>query len=473
MLKKSIRNLMYSFMLLNGAWADPNPYPDISPITVDGHLPFKIKISLADFELPHGNHSGSLAVYKGKWLFIGGRTNGLHGFDNGNDNFPPRQQNTHIYVVDPATKTTRSRSLFSKHAGLSQAQIDLLSVTSPQFYQEGKTLYITGGYGIDTATDTFTTKDALTAIDIPGLIDWVWDHDHHHTAAQYIRQIFDPIFQVTGGYMTRMKDYSTLLVFGQDFEGYYVPESNGTYTQVVRRFDIIDDGDTLAVKIRDSKPAEPDPNYRRRDLNVIPSIKLRDNDVEPYLVAYSGVFTVEGNAWTVPVTIDARGRPSMASPDSSHLFNQGMNNYASAAVGLFSEKHRNMYTVLLGGISLEYYENGSFQIDTELPFINQVTTIKRDKHGHFKQYLMKAEYPTILSTYSNPGNPLLFGASAYFIMADDIPHYHNGVAKLDDIKEDVLLGYIVGGIQSTLPNTNTITDSAASPYIFKVKLKRD
>ena len=34
----------------------------------------------------------------------------------------------------------------------------------------------------------------------------------------------------------------------------------------------------------------------------------------------------------------------------------------------------------------------------------------------------------------------------------------------------VVVGYIVGGIQSTLPNTNVESDSAASPYIFTVTL---
>jgi len=448
------------------------PTTEISPIIVDGKLPFDIKIHTSDLQLQDGIHSGSVALWDGKWLLIGGRTNGLHGFANGNDNFPPQKQNTDVYVVDIKTKKVKKRSLTSSHSGLNQAQIDLLSVTSPQFYQEGKTLYITGGYGIDSQTNTFNTKDALTAIDVPALIRWVWHHEDHPKAVKNIRQIFNPVFKVTGGYMTRMEDHSTLLVFGQDFQGFYVPSTNGNYTNEVRRFNIIDDGKKLAVKIRSSEPNEPDPHYRRRDLNVIPSIEMQKGKPKPYLVAYSGVFTVDGNAWTDPVTIDARGHVNTVNNESCEPFNQGMNNYVSAAVGLFSEKHKRMYTMLLGGISLEYYNGTSFETDTELPFINQVTTIERKKDGQFKQYLMNAEYPVIPSTQSNPGNPLLFGAGAFFMLAEGIPHYDNGVVKLDEIKKDVTLGYIVGGIQSTLPNTNSITDSSASPYIFKVKLKR-
>jgi hypothetical protein len=49
--------------------------------------------------------------------------------------------------------------------------------------------------------------------------------------------------------------------------------------------------------------------------------------------------------------------------------------------------------------------------------------------------------------------------------------YKNGVLKYDTLGSDpIVVGYIIGGIQSTLPNTNFSTDTAASPYIFKVTL---
>lgn len=117
--------------------------------------------------------------------------------------------------------------------------------------------------------------------------------------------------------------------------------------------------------------------------------------------------------------------------------------------------------------------NGTFQTDSEIPFINQVTTIKIDEHGNYIQYLMDEEYPVILSTQSNPGNQLLFGAGAQFIPAADLEKviYPNGAFKLDKLKKPMLLGYIVGGIESTLPNTNSQSDSAASPYIFTITLE--
>ena len=84
-------------------------------------------------------------------------------------------QNTVVYVVNPKTKVIYSRSLYDASSKLSQAQIDLFSVTNPLFYyaENKSTLYLIGGYGIDTASNTMGTKPALTAIDVPDLIKWV------------------------------------------------------------------------------------------------------------------------------------------------------------------------------------------------------------------------------------------------------------------------------------------------------------
>ena len=110
----------------------------------------------------------------------------------------------------------------------------------------------------------------------------------------------------------------------------------------------------------------------------------------------------------------------MADPSLPGTFKQGMNNYVAPTLGLYSTSG-NMYTVVLGGISFGYFANGVFQTDGELPFINQVTTIRIDPQGVYTQYLMDAEYPLIRSTGSNPGNPLLFGAGAAFFPSTPLP----------------------------------------------------
>lgn len=458
-----------------------NQTPTVSTILPGNQLPFNVSIELSDFVLPSGFHSGVSAEHHGDWLFLAGRTNGMHGFEDDSSNFPPQRQNTRVYVINFDDETVFSRSLYDPGSGLSQHEIDLLTVTSPQSYQSHHMLYMTGGYGVITETGQFNTKDALTAINVPGLIHWVKNPSFDETAKQHIRYICHPLFQVTGGFMTQSGHEPTLLIFGQNFEGFYFEGGNGKYVEQVRRFKIHDDGHHLSVDFDSSVPSHRDPNFRRRDLNIVPFIRgscdHHDSSYEKLYVALSGVFTLTGGAWTVPVVIKADGHASMANPNLSSTFKQGMNNYVCPTLGLFSKHSNNMYTTLFGGISFGFFSDGTitgtFETDPELPFINQVTTVKCDKHGHFSQYLMEAAYPEIFSTGTNPGNQLLFGAAAYFIPVDGLPTFSNGVINLDALPlGSTLVGYIFGGIQSTLPNTNTISDSNASPYIFKVYVNR-
>lgn len=445
----------------------------VSPVLPPSTLPFKVSIDTMNFQLPNGWHSGAVGVWGNTCLLVAGRTNGLHGFDDNPNvnNFPPQAQNTVLYVIDFGSQTVWQKALTDSAAGLTQAQIDLLSVTSPQSYQSGRTLYITGGYGIDTVTGLMTTKSTLTAIDVPGLIGWVTHPSSPRSAVQFIRQTSHPLLQVTGGYMSQVgPHYPVLLIFGQNFTGRYRDGSNGAYTQQVRSFSILDNGKNLYVVANPDQPA-PNPAYRRRDLNVVPVMRPGNPVPTQAYVALSGVFTESGGIWTVPVLIGPNGNSFMPDPQNPATFKQAMNNYASPTVGLFSSRSEDMYVIIFGGLTFGFFQNGVFETDSEIPFNNEVTTLKIDRNTNFSQYIMENEYPVILSTGSNPGNPLLFGAGAQFVPVSSLPLYLNNVIALDQLpSQPVVIGYIIGGIQSTLPNTNTDSDSAASPYLFQVTL---
>lgn len=469
-------------------------------------LPYRVSIEQADFFLPAGLQSFAYAVYNGEWLFIAGRTNGLHNVNSTSakpNSFPVKAQNTVVYVVNPHKKKHYSRSLHDPSSELTQEQIDLLSVTNSLFIQteDKKTLYLVGGYGIDKATKTMGTKPALSAIDVPKIIEWVKQRRGTKTAAECVRFAFDPILQLTGGEMLRGdKPQTYLLAFGQNFTGHYLDTSNGDYSQQIRRIKILDDGQNLSV-ISHKQP-EPLPEYRRRDLNVIPVIKKKGQSYKPGYVALSGVFT-PGNldnpgAWTVPIEIELDGSSRMLDPADPKTLAQAMNNYNCATLGLYSKKNDNMYTLLFGGISASIISNGNckkncmalipkkgdvFTVCCNLPFTNDVTTIKINKKGIYRQYLMNEKYPTI--PVPNPGalfcdeDPFppdapriyYFGANAAFIPDESLPTFSNDVVKLDKLGDHrTFVGYIVGGIASTILDTNCITDTIASPYIFKVFL---
>lgn len=272
--------------------------------------------------------------------------------------------------------------------------------------------------------------------------------------------------------MTRFDGHPTLLVFGQNFQGFYHPDSNGLYTEEVRRFEIIDDGCFLGVDVRSPTPRCPLEIYRRRDLNVVPIIHYEHGRYRNQLIAFSGVFTEAGGIWTIPVLMDSDGNPTMRLPTDPEAFKQGMNNYACPTIGLFSKATRDMYTVFLGGLSYGYFVGTNFMTDQEIPFINQFTTVKYSAIRRYTQYLLNSEYPVIISTGPNPGNQLLFGAGAAFIPFGESLKFGQHVLNLDALTGTTLVGYVVGGIQSTLPNTNSSADSAASPYIFKVSIVR-
>lgn len=473
--------LIYVFLVIGLGWSSAvladNQTAMLSDIESDDALPFDIKLKVANFSLPMGVQSYIHGIYDDKWLIITGRIGGLHGFVlNSTNNFPVNEQNTFVFVIDPIKKKTYVRSLLDEDSGLTQAQVDILSVTAAQGYQSCSTLYITGGYGVDSATGRLNTKNSLTAIDIPGLIHWVVNPRCGETAAQHIRQIFDDIFKVTGGYMNRTGNNPSLLIFGHEFNGFYedpiqLPPVFQQYTEQVRRFEIHDDGFNLSFTPKKPLPFIPDPNYRRRDLNVVPIVKREHSKLKKGFVALSGVFTETTGIWTVPVEITEKGRPSMADPSLPSTFKQGMNGYDCATFGMFSKKTGDMYTILLGGMSLEFFDEttGTFEINNEIPFISQTTTIRINKHGKYTQHFMKdGGFPNIISQTVNPGNQLLFGSECEVFLLDNIPKYSNGVLKLDKIKKRTRIGYIVGGIQSTLPDTNTQADSSPSKYIFEI-----
>lgn len=465
-MQKRLKTFSYLlFMIIAtscGQLLGDNQTPTVSPVLQGDQLPFRLSLELESFSLPTGLHSFVSATYEGKWLLLAGRTDGLNDFADPN-NFSAASQNRTVYVIDPEQGTVHSRSLADPASGLTPQQIDSLSVASAQFYQHKKTLYIAGGYGVDSATGLFSTKDSLTAINVPRLMRWVATPFPGEKASRYIRQTFKSIFQITGGYMSRTKKNDTLLMLGQN---------NDSYSEQVRRFDIRDSGRKLSAYVHKPIPRTPTPALHRRDLNIVPIIHhVFDLPIPAYL-ALGGVFTPTGGVWTVPLVIDLDGKSTMEDPEEAETFKQAMNQYTCPTLQVYSKHRKNMYISLFGGISYGFFKNNVFETNPELSFINQVTTISLDRDGKFKQYLMKGEFPSIPSTDVNPGNLFLFGAGAQFIPTTELPCYRNGVLKLDQMgHKSMLVGYIVGGIRSTSPSTSTPADSSASPYIFRVILK--
>lgn len=400
-----------------------------------------------------GVQSFAFAQYDGKWLIIGGRTDGLHRRQPF-ASFDVAGHNTDIIVVDPVQK----KHWRTNNSVLPVSIREQLSATNPEFHQEGDLLYIIGGYGFSASANNHITYTNLCAVDVPNVIQAVINNQD---IVPYFRQIQHPKFAVTGGYLHKLYD-TYYLVGGQNFVGRYNPQGPvlgpgffQEYTNAIRKFSMVDDGINLNVTFKDEIYDEE--NLHRRDYNVAQQI-LPDETFG--LTAFSGVFQKDVNLpFLNCVHIDTVGYT--VQPE----FNQYYNHYHCAHVPLYSSSSQQMHTLFFGGIAQYYDDNGVLTRDDEVPFVPTIARVTRTKEGNMSEYKLKSEMPGLL------------GSGSEFIINEQIPVYDNGVIKLDELQADTThIGYIYGGINSTAPNiffTNTGSQSTASNRVFKVFLLKN
>lgn len=449
------------------AWGE-NQTLDLTPVQVGTALPFVATIQGplspgVGAGLP-GMHSFARAQHGGQWLLISGMTNGQHNL--GRAGFNAAYRNSSVYVIDPETLQVWGRSLATDAtAGLNAEQLSSLMVTNSQYTQIGSRLYMAGGYGTVASgtASQWQTFSTLSAIDVPGMMDWV--KNGTGTAAGNLRQISDPLVQVTGGEMHTTSNGRTHLVFGHNYPVNYAPGVNGIYTHQVRSFTIVDDGTNLAI----ASPVlgATDPAYRRRDLNVVPVIHEEAGQPVEKLQALAGVFTPTFGAWTVPVTIDDNGVATQADPGAPGTFKQGMNSYKGANIGMYSVTQKTMHTLLFGGIGYQYYDavTGTFKTDSNLPYMNDATDIVTDAAGNMSVHLLPSSFPTLVD--SGSGKTLLLGTETEFFLAEGVPTFANGVIDLDALTGPTLVGYFFGGIVSDAGNFgNTQASSGLFPVMI-------
>jgi hypothetical protein len=421
-----------------------------SAVANSGNLSYTIRVTPVSIPDLLGVQSAVSAESGGEGLIFGGRTNGLHGFstDPTVNNFPPEYQNRTIQVVDPSTG--KVWSVDWGQTGLPASETDPLTSTAQEFLQVGNTLYVIGGYGVDSSTGQMVTFDTLTAINVPGLIQ---DVKAGTGFANDIRQTEDPRLRVNGGDLGAIGN-RFYLVFGQDFEGDYSPAPPENFTQVytntIGSFQIVNQpGVPLGIT---SYSAQVDPvNFRRRDGNLHAIITPSGQEGLEY---DGGVFTPgpEGTGFRNPIVIgpDGVGRVDFG-------YQQYFNQYTAPEIPLFSAATGSMQTVTLGGIGLFHYDptTGNLTEDTGLPFTPDITAQVTSANGLRREYSILPQLPGLL------------GASAAFFHNPGLPTYANGVIQLDKLTGPTVLGYMFGGIQAFVPNFGP---SVATPDVFLVTL---
>jgi hypothetical protein len=410
------------------------------PIVDRGQLPFRIKLTPLNIPGAPALQSAATGQFQGKWLFIGGRTNGLHGFSSGQD-FPPEYQNRNIIVIDPKTRHVWSRPW--SDSTLSITAIDALTSSNQEADQQGNRLYIIGGYGVDSSTGVSTTFDTLSAINVPGLIRAVI---RGGDIAAQVRQIQNPLFQVTGGQLGKLGDRE-YLVMGQSFLGdYFSSTAVQQYTDQIQSFEIVDK--PHALFIRDYQTTTDKLEFHRRDFRMSPVILPKGR---PGLEAFGGVFTATGSGYRRMITIVKSGQATVST------YQQYFSQYDAPQIPMYNARDHSMQTVFLGGISLYTYDPTTSTIaeDPMLPFINTISDLVQRADGSDQEYILPVQLPGLL------------GAGAQSILSPLAPHTPNGVIKLDAIDRPTALGYMYGGILAQQPNNG---NSTASAEIFKVTL---
>ncbi len=389
-------------------------------------------------------HSFAFAQSGGRWLFLGGRINGLHGFTAVNS-FPKQYSNVNIFVVDPATNQTWSRNIF---LDLPFAEADQLRSTNMQYTQVGNKLFFAGGYGYDSTSNGLITFPVLKVIDVSEIINAVTNGT---SVSPFIRQVMDSRLQVTGGELHKLGDYF-YLIGGHKFTGTYRRNvNNQAYTNQIKKFKVIDDG--ISVSISDYSALTDTVEYHRRDMNVVSAIK--PDGISPYLILYGGVFKINVDLpYLNPIYIDENG----ATVDYS--FEQKMSQYTCSNMTLFNSSSQKMHTTFFGGTSLYYFNeiSNSLVYDSLVPFIKDITTLTRTSNGSSEEKVLDLKFPALL------------GTNAKFILNESIPHFDNDVIKLDQLAGRTFAGYIFGGIHAQLPNNGA---SSPSEYIFKVYITPD
>lgn len=407
-----------------------------------------LEVHLEPTEVPGlgGVHSYAFGTHEGEWLILGGRLDGLHRRQPW-ASFDEAGNNNQLIVVNPE----EGESWLASISSLETNQREQLSSTNLEFYQQGDYLYVIGGYGYSPSNDDHVTHPRLTAVDVPAVINAVKTGGD---LSEHFRQVEDEEFAVTGGYLHYMNGVY-YLVGGQRFDGSYNPMNMPTfvqeYTNAIRRFTLVDDGENLEI----THLAEwyDEANLHRRDYNVVAQIMPNGSQG---ITAFSGVFNALDLPFLNSVNISDEGYVV------NNAFNQYYNHYHCGHIPLYSASANEMHTIFFGGMAQFYEVDGGLIQDDNVPFVRTIAQVTRSADGSMAEYKLDSEMPDLL------------GSGAEFIAAENLPAYPNEVIDFDALEGDsVLLGYIYGGIRSTDRNIfwiNDGTQSEASSEILAVYL---
>jgi hypothetical protein len=453
--------------------------PSITP-------PFTIDASedvAAEFPAAPRLQSFSFAQWKGRWVFIGGRTSGYHAAGGGSAEFLRADANRDVWVIDITVKPARTYHVpVTLPARLAAVQSQW-TATGQNYFQDGERLYICGGYGQD-EKGNWSTFDVISEVNLPKLIDGIVGGTLPAESISFGRS---PVVQSTGGGLTKLDDGYFYLVMGHSFQGSYTAfegrgeqnssEASQTYLNEIRKFSVktkVDGGLDIILK----EKFHDDVEFHRRDLNLAQFLSPSGLG----LAAYGGVFTPDTQlSHSKPIYV----RPGTAAVVDSAV-DQKMNAYSCAVLLMYSETAQTMYTTLFGGIS-RFAWNPSAHAFQENPRVGSKTDpIYLDGLQWSDQISTLQKHDTETAEFVHPHSlPAFLGTGAVFIPSPEVTRARAGtdIFALDSFRKTrTFVGYIYGGIRAfpyqfpylktAPPHNSGAVPTKSSDMILKVYVDR-
>lgn len=414
---------------------------------------FQLEIQELSFEGFPGVHSGALASYNGRWMYLGGRVNGLHGFQSPFA-FPAFGKNTNVWLCNPTNGELNSFSL----SDFTEDLYEPLTSSNIPFCNDGQFLYLVGGYGWSNAANDFRTFPSLIRVNLNCLETALISGNPDEMCFE---QILDERMAITGGHLKLLND-TFYLVFGHRFDGIYAVNNgnnafyNQTYSNQIRKFTI--ENGPEGPEIANFSVIEDTVNFHRRDYNLVSQV-FPDRSLG--FTAFSGVF--QKNA-VLPFlnTIDVH--PSSGA-EVIPGFDQHLSQYHNAVAPLYDSIGNVMHTVFFGGMSRYRIDPQTQEMidDTLVPFVKTISMVSRFADGSLEERQLSLEMPGFL------------GSNMEFIPAQGIQLYAEGIIHTNALpNERTLIGYLVGGILSPEENISE-TDpslSSANDKVYEVYFNR-
>ena len=396
-----------------------------------------------------GLQSFAVGRHGARVVLIGGRTDGLHRRQPSMA-FDAQGEPQVITVLDLEQRRMWTASL----TGLPSHVLDQWTSTNACFVQSDSLLVIIGGYGIASSGQGHRTHPVWSVVHVGNLIDAVIAK---RSFTHLISSGTGDAFAITGGRAGMFGD-TIITVGGHRFDGRYNPMGGSSFTQAytnaIRRFTL----DTASATPRLSYVNETvDPlNLHRRDFNVVAQIFP---DGSHGYTAFSGVFQI-GVDLPYLTLVDIHHKHHAVVDE----FEQRLAHYHCGTVPVFNTRDSVMHTFFLGGIAQFYAtRTGAIERDDSVPFVNTISRVSRARDGSLSEYRLRDTMPGFL------------GAGSEVVLRDQPGRTPHDVLSLrvDAESHNTLVGWVIGGIQSTAPNifwTNDGSQSNASPFIAEIRL---